>query len=181
MIIGIDIDDTITKTTEYTKHIFDKINTDPSKHSYHDLDIDDYCDFLNKYVLNIHKNVELFPNASEVIKEFKKRGWKVIFITARAKIDERITFGEQDKIVTKKYLKDHEIEYDEIVFSQKSKANACVNKNVDIYIDNREDLLDEVNEAGIKTIWLTTKKVDNSKHIIAKNWLEVKNIICGVD
>lgn len=181
MIIGIDIDDTITKTTEYAKFIFDQVNKDPNKHSYRDLSIDDYWDFMNKYVLKIHKNVELMPNAKQVIDDFKKRGWKIVFITARAKIDKRLTFGEEDKKITKKYLEDHGIEYDEIVFSQKKKVNACVNKNVDFYIDDREDLLDEVNEAGIKTIWLTTKKVENSKHIIAKNWLEVKNIICGVD
>ena len=181
MIIGIDIDDTITKTTEYAKMVFDSVNKNPNKHSYHDLELDDYWDFMEKYVLKIHKNVEVMPNAIRVIKDFKDRGWKIVLITARAKIDSKLSFGEEDKVITKKYLEKHGIEYDEIVFSQKRKANACVNKNVDVYIDDREDLLDEVADAGIKTIWLTKKNVESSRHIIAKNWSEVKKIICGDD
>ena len=50
-----------------------------------------------------------------------------------------------------------------------------VKNNLDLFIDDKERVLDDVKKAGIKTLRITDDK--ESKHDIVHNWLEIKDYV----
>ena len=167
MTIGIDVDDTITKTTEtlnslpwMTKDFFDKAINDPSS-------IPDFNQKLNI----IFSNLKTFDNAIEVINSWKNSGKKVVVITARGSLGLDALVS-----ITRDYFKANKIDVDDIIFYQEKKGEACKNNGVDIFIDDNEKVLDEVKSKGIKTIRFCSKKV-LSNHKVLHSWLELKEYI----
>lgn len=167
MIIGIDVDDTITRTTKtlnkipgMTKELFHQIISNPKS-----------IPNLNERLNEIFGNIDVFTNAVEVINELKSNGNKIIIITAR---------GSQglDALVpiTKEFIKKVGLNVDEVIFYQERKGNACKKAGVDIFIDDNEIVLDEVKEKGISTIRFSPKKVV-SNHRVLHSWLEIKKYI----
>jgi MoaA/NifB/PqqE/SkfB family radical SAM enzyme len=166
MTIGIDVDDTITKTTEtlnsipgFTRELFDEILTRP-----------DSVPDLDERLEEAFGNMEVFDNAIEVINDLKSKGNKIVIITARG--------GILDVLVpiTKKFIKDKGIKIDDAIFYQERKGDACIKAGVDVFIDDNEIVLDEVKEKGIKTIRFSKNNVV-SNHVVLHNWLEVKEYI----
>ena len=126
MTIGIDVDDTITKTTEtlnsvpgLTRELFDEIVTRP-----------DSVPDLDERLKEVFGNMEVFDNAIEVINDLKSKGNKIVIITARG--------GILDVLVpiTKKFIKDKGIKIDDAIFYQERKGDACIKAGVDIFIDD---------------------------------------------
>ena len=166
MTIGIDVDDTITKTTEtlnsvpgLTRELFDEIFTRP-----------DSVPDLDERLKEVFGNMEVFDNAIEVINDLKSKGNKIVIITARG--------GILDVLVpiTKKFIKDKGIKIDDAIFYQERKGDACIKAGVDIFIDDNEIVLDEVKETGIPTIRFSEVAV-NSKHQVIHSWLELKDYL----
>ena len=166
MTIGIDVDDTITKTTEtlnsipgLNRELFDEILTRP-----------DSVPDLDERLKEVFGNMEVFDNAIEVINDLKSKGNKIVIITARG--------GILDVLVpiTEEFIKEKGIMIDKVVYYQERKGNACRDNNVDVFIDDNEIVLDEVKEKGIKTIRFSKNNVV-SNHVVLHNWLEVKEYI----
>ena len=111
-----------------------------------------FCNELGKYKLeniNAHQFwntyrevlvVKLPPKkyASEVINKLKNEGNLIYIITARKNNDEWFPdFLKEDvEGITKKWLKENKIYYDEIVFDVKDKGKYCKNNNIDIMIED---------------------------------------------
>ena len=68
------------------------------------------------------------------------------------------------------------IPYDKILFFQENKAESCLAESVDVFIDDKERVLDEIAKLGIKTLIFSEKK-ETSKHQVVSSWKEVKNYI----
>ena len=143
MIIGIDLDDTITKTEEILfkyakkyneeKNIIYKIDRDKwdwnKAFGWNDKSVEV---FFEKYLKKVFKEVEIKEDAKEVINTLKKDGDTIIIITARN--------SENVKDVLKiceKWLKDKQVEVDKIVINGEDKAKECKENNIDIFIDDR--------------------------------------------
>ena len=143
MIIGIDLDDTITKTEEILfkyakkyneeKNIIYKIDRDKwdwnKAFGWNDKSVEV---FFEKYLKKVFKEVEIKEDAKEVINTLKKDGDTIIIITARN--------SENVKDVHKmceKWLKDKQVEVDKIVINGEDKAKECKENNIDIFIDDR--------------------------------------------
>ena len=167
MTIGIDMDDTITKTTETLRKIpwmtddfFYKVINSPNS----------IPDFKQKLEI-VFSKMETFNNAVDVIKDWKSNGHRIVIITAR---------GSQglDALVpiTEEFIKEKGIMIDKVIYYQERKGNACRDNNVDVFIDDNEIVLDEVKEKGIKTIRFSKNNVV-SNHVVLHNWLEVKEYI----
>ena len=60
-------------------------------------------------------------------------------------------------------------------FFQENKGITCKKYNLDLFIDDKERVLDDVKKAGIKTLRITDDK--ESKHDIVHNWLEIKDYV----
>lgn len=143
MIIGIDLDDTITKTEEILfkyakkyneeKNIIYKIDRNKwdwnKAFGWNDKSVEG---FFEKYLKKVFEEVEIKEDAKEVINTLKKDGDTIIIITARN--------SENVKDVHKiceKWLKDKQVKVDKIVINGGDKAKECKENNIDIFIDDR--------------------------------------------
>lgn len=161
MIIGIDIDDTIARTSHqgniYVKEMF------PNCTDYHDLPWENYEKFIKKYADKIRTDEPLMDGVKEAFDYFKEKNIKVIFITARN--DE---WSPNTELVTKKYLEKYGLEYSKIIFGKELKGSAAKEENVSLFIDDKEENLDDISKYGIECIRITDDK--NSKYKTFNNW-----------
>ena len=74
-------------------------------------------------------------------------------------------------------MQNNNITFDEIVFKQERKGKACHDLGIDIFIDDKENVLDEVKKKNpnIKTIRFLNKK-ESSKHYTVRSWFELRDI-----
>lgn len=169
--IGVDIDNTITNTSKLANDLLKKDFIFKKFLDYHNLNENDYMLFLNKYLDNIECNVGLNKDVCEVLEYLHNKGCYIVIITARGSMNFKNT-----EINTINYLEKNKVNYDKIIFKQESKLQACLDEQIDIFIDDKITVLDEMINKNIITIKFgdCVKKIS---HKIAKNWLEVKNII----
>lgn len=162
VIIGIDIDDTLTETSSFANSLVGSKVKD-----YHELEREELLKFVHENIENITLNVEVKKDAIEVLRKWKSEEKKIVFITAR---------GEENVAIFKTllYFKKYDIPFDKIVFKKHSKALTCKEENVDVFIDDKEIVLNEVKEKGIKTIKMGG---ESENHEVVHSWLELSNII----
>ena len=163
MIIGIDIDDTISNTynvimdyaQEYTAEVLKrepilKEDAECLNHMYtqslHDWVEGEDIKFLRLYYERILKEVEPKTLAKKYLDKIHDEGNKIIIITARWKND----YFDVNK-VTEDWLKKYEIPYDEIVTDASDKLKICKEKGIELFIDDSISNCNSVSEAGIKT------------------------------
>lgn len=168
MIIGIDIDDTITKTSEmaaYNLSLFDSRSTD-----YHSLPKDRYEEFMRKYQAVGLKSAEIKEGVKEAFDYLNNNGFKIVIVTAR---DNKYSLEVKD--ITVDYLKRHGLKYDKIIFGQSLKGECAKKENIDIFIDDKETVLDDVARYNIETIKISSVKSD--KHKTFANWSDIIDYI----
>lgn len=169
MILGIDIDDTITETTITGNKYITKF--DNSYKSYHELPQDKYFKFLKLYLEDIVKNNTLKDGVKEAFDYFRNIGCKIIIITARNN-----THSPKIKDLTKEFLDKNNLQYDKLVFDDLNtgdKSYLAIENKIDIFIDDKEIILDKISEAtkSIECIRFTSDK--NSKHKTFNNWFDI--------
>ena len=176
MTIGIDIDDTLTNSAEtireYAAEYFKG----------EDLEVilnaprieGRLREFLDEYAAEMMNKYTLKDNAKEVIDRLIAKGHKIVLITARG-----YSFGSDIFDITFDYLKRNNIYYDDIVFKALEKLEACLEKKVDVMIDDCVKSQKRLHEQGIKTIVFTTKKNQFIQTDLnrANTWLEVEKLI----
>lgn len=186
MNIGFDIDDTITNSSdvfvkyakEYNRlrNIDYKININELNHSlafgWND---NDKNDFLNLYLKKIL--TETIPNddSVNVIKELKKRGYKVFLITKRndTEIPNMYEF-------TRNWLLLNGINYDELYVNCKNKLDVCLKNKIDIFIDDNYDTCKDINEnSNIRTLIYSTRynKAIPTKILRVENWKQILSFV----
>lgn len=103
-------------------------------------------EFWNKYrkVLVIDLPAKRF--SSEVIKNLKQEGNKIYIITARKNDDEWFPKELRSNVeqLTRDWLKNNNIYYDEIAFDVKDKGTYCFSHNIDIMIEDDPVNLDRL-------------------------------------
>ena len=115
MVIGIDVDDTITKTSKCANKLLKNDDKYNYVIDYHDLNSDDYDEFINKYIGNIYDCVPLKEDVVNTLKLWHDEGIKIIFITARGSDNYKDAFSK-----TGLYFASNDIYFDKIIFKQKS-------------------------------------------------------------
>ena len=93
-------DNTITNTEEKALEYVKKYNPNLINYNLHNVKLKELARFYKKYLNQIFMEVTLKENVKETLENFHKRGYKIIFITARS-TDLDISFEE----ITKEYLK----------------------------------------------------------------------------
>lgn len=169
MVIGLDIDDTITDTFGVMfgyaqKYTIEELNrsakidwlTSFPNHNYiqamHKWSEEEETAFFRKYYKRICDETEPFPFAVETINKLKDEGHKIVLITARWDFDD-ISVRE----LTEDWIKRKNIHYDKLVVNAKTKLEAVKENNVDIFIDDSFENCTSVAEGGIKTFIMDTR------------------------
>lgn len=169
--IGIDIDDTITYTSKYANVLLHLDKKYDYIKDYHELPCEDLKKFLEKYLVHIEESVFLKENVLEVLNYWHSKKIKIVFITAR---------GSKTRLesinTTCVYFEKNKIPFEKIIFYQKSKYKMAMKEKVDLFIDDKECVLDEIKDVGIKTLRIWPNDI-KSNHKVAHNWLEIKDYI----
>ena len=190
MIIGIDIDDTIARTTEqtdiYAKEYTEKIlkrkfqignnNTlDPmwARYVYGWTEEEDK-NFWDLYYEKDMENVKPKEDAIKVINELYKSN-EIIIISARWDRESGII-----NKITKKWLEKNDIHYHKLYLGHKDKRNIARENNIELFIDDSIKTCNEIRSLGIKTFIMSSRqneKIDAKDLKRVNNWNEIYEII----
>lgn len=188
MRIGIDLDDTITKTDEilfkYAKiyneeeEILFNINREEwNLTKAFGWNEENIKGFFSKYLKSIYEKAEIKENAKEKINALKNDGNKIIIITAR----DTKSLKEVHE-VCKDWLINNKINVDKIVVDGENKAQKCLENKIDIFIDDNICNCENVyNNLKIPVLLMNSrynKDYQNPKIKRVYNWNEIYNEIC---
>ncbi len=163
MRIGVDIDDTITETSDMIAFFLRKYYTNYT--CYRDLPEPLFSDFVDVRVRKLYRYELLKKDAAFALHELKKLGHEIIFITARGDI------GSFYKEYTEAYLKYHDIPYDKIIFKAVDKGLIAKEEGIDLFIDDKKSNCDSVASRGIEVIHFKGK--GKSQYLAYDNWLDI--------
>ena len=184
MRIGIDIDDTITYSSDTFLEYAKKYN----KEKKIDFEINDNTldvklsygwndknlkEFLSKYLTTVLENTDPKEDAIEIINRLKRDGNQIYFITARGykEID-----GDMYE-VTKKWLDKHKFKYDQLIINCKVKLEECIKNKIDVFIDDSYSHCKSIKEELNIPVYLfkTRYNIDIDDKSIKKvnNWFEI--------
>lgn len=179
MRIGLDIDDTITESSElqimYAKKHFNVDDADIVRKILSGEVKDELFNFYNINLGNMVANYCLKANAKEVINRLRKNGHEIIIITARGYTE----FNDNIAKITEDYFNKHDIKFDKIVFNKLDKKAACIENKIDIMIDDSISVLESIKSLGIKALLFNSASNKGVKANIDRvdNWLELENYI----
>lgn len=193
MNIGIDIDDTISET-------FETILPYSQKYTIEDLkrksQISLSGDFLNhfyivyvngwneqeaitfweKYYAEILRKLNIKKFAAESINKLKQQGHKIYIITARW--DMR---ADNVRGITEQWLKDNNVEYDELITNASDKLRIAKEKNIDIFIDDSFNNCKSIADGTDAEVYLMNtkmnEKLSDKKIKRVYSWPEVYSLI----
>ncbi len=188
MRIGIDLDDTITKTDEilfkYAKiyNEEEKILFNINREEWNltkafGWNEENIKEFFSKYLKSIYEEAEIKENAKERINKLKDDGNEIIIITAR----DTKSLKEVHE-VCKDWLINNKINVDKIVVDGEDKAQKCLENKIDIFIDDNICNCENVyNNLKIPVLLMNgryNKDYQNPKIKRVYNWNEIYNEIC---
>ena len=185
MILGIDIDDTITRTTEQTD-IFAKEYTEKVLNREFSINLDTYDPmwvqaaygwtkedekgFWNLYYEKDMEMLEPKEDAIESINELYKNH-EIILISARWDFESGII-----KKITEDWLERHDVHYHKLFINHVDKRKISMENNIDLFIDDSLKTCREIESIGIKTLLMTsrrTDKIDVGSIIKVNSWDEI--------
>ena len=158
MNIGIDIDDTINNLHEI---IFEKgkefnrknnIIFDERPDEWHwdkafGWDEELVSKFLKENIGKAYINAGIKKDAKDIINKLHEEGNKIIIITSRNEKH----FGDPYDI-SKTWLDKHNIMFDKLIVGANDKADACLENNVDIFIDDHVDFCEGLSKVNIRVL-----------------------------
>lgn len=192
MIIGIDIDDTLTYlhdikikiAKQYIKEHnlpYKLVRTDTYLFSeMFDWPIEECDKFWFANADKMLAEVKARQYAAEVISKLKHNGHKILIITARTK-----EWHADPYKLSYDWLVQNNIPFDELLVEYTDKTQICIDKKVDLFIDDRPKTLVKLNEVGIKTIMIKNPHNEmlqnDGKFTFAENWNDVYYIVKGLE
>lgn len=194
MNIGIDIDDTIAKTSEqtdiyakeYTENVlkrkfeFRKIEIlDPmwARHLYGWSDEEDK-NFWNLYYEKVMENVKPKHDAIEIINELSKEN-NIIIITARWDRESGIISE-----ITKKWIEKYNINYDKLFIGHLDKRDIVKENDIELFIDDSFKTCKKISEIGVRTFIMNSrinKEMEDDKLGRVFSWKEIAEKIKEVN
>lgn len=183
MRIGIDIDDTLTNSSQtfykYAKK-YNRKNKIKFKIKKNEFNQEkaygwnefDKTNFKNEYLKQILSNTSLKRNSKKIINKLNKKH-EIIFITARNdnEIDNMYNF-------TFNWLRKKEISFNKLIVNSNNKLQDCINEKIDIFIDDNINTCNRLNDSKIKVLLYDSvfNKKDNNLMRV-KTWNQIYKII----
>lgn len=163
MKIGIDIDGVLNSQYNFCIDYGTKFCKELGKYNLVNINVIDTTDmflwgeenahkFWDKYRKKLVINLPAKPFANEVIQKLKEENNEIYIITARKNNDEWFAESLKHYVedITKRWLKDNNIYYDDIFFDVKNKGEFCRKNKIDIMIeDDPKNLRDLINNTNI--------------------------------
>ncbi len=175
MRIGIDLDDTICRTTEMVQKkmaeyaqkngldVLDVMNNELLRES-----------FFEEYLPVIYKEVSIKHDVREVLRRVRNRGNEIYVITGRKK-----SLVPDVMKITEEWLASHQIEIDGIFSSAygETKADVCKREKIDLMIDDDPYNYKMITgDQGACVLFDDREKYDLKKDYVT-SWLQVEEYI----
>ena len=187
MRIGVDIDNVLSNFNEVLLN--DYINHDKSLRNSgivnKDVYIRDMFEWSEEYEKEYYKNnierlahlMEPINDCSNYIKMLRKEGNFIYIISGRDNGEYSDPYN-----MTINWLKKYDIEYDELIltnaYNHQEKADICLEKNIDIMIDDSTKVCDKCMNSNIKSLLFNTNYNKNETRFEKVNsWEEIYNYI----
>ena len=181
MKIGIDIDDTIINTNDYIikaaykydkKYLKNKGFRNKNTYSFKEMfywDDDIYKKFIKYYQNNnLYLYVPVKKDAVKYINKLYDEGYYICFITYRQENDSKDVYDK-----TYKYLVDNGFKFNKLITNSGLKGKVCVDEDINLFIDNSLNQIEDVNKRGIETIMFATKYNKDYKGKKMSSWKEI--------
>ena len=178
MRIGIDIDDTICRTTELVN---EKMEEYASKNNIEVLDIMNYDDikdkFFDEYLSIIYRDVMVKRDVQNVIRRLRNKGNEIYFITGRS-IYRTSSINDVTEI-TNEWLRKNNIESDGVFFSAygESKADVCKREKIDLMIDDDPYNYKMLTGNGVHCLLFDDREKYDLRKDYVTSWIEVEEFI----
>ena len=155
MRIGVDIDGVLTDIERFmidygSKFFIDnKIPLNLKPGFYDDVKMlncteEQAVDFWRKYIIYYFQEYPARDFASEVIKKLKKEGHEIYILTGRNQYGVPNEYIGKIKELTEQWLKENDILYDKIIYTEGSKLPYCKGNYIELMIDDYSKVLEEV-------------------------------------
>lgn len=144
--------------------------------------------FWQKYIWEYCLTEPVIINASEIISKLHNDGHKIVIITGRVYTTKRGFMCMLFRSMLKYWLRKNNIVYDDIVFcsekeSSTDKYNACIEKDIDVMIDDKpENLLGLANKIEVicyPAAW--NKETKDERFINVNNWKDIYECISAME
>lgn len=189
MKIGIDIDDTTLNTVDsmikyadlYCQNFLQsntKTNLKDIKDRFYLNSLYGWNDetkfsFFNKYYQEVLKECTPKKDSPQIIRKLKSAGNQIFFISARITSIPNCPTKE----ITLNTFSKYNIPYDKIIIAAYDKLTYCLHNQIDIFIDDSYEVLEELTNNGIKCYLMTTpfnEEINVSSSIKrVHNWQEI--------
>ncbi|MEG1142209.1 MAG: hypothetical protein RSE41_07170 [Clostridia bacterium] len=184
MIIGLDIDDTISETSdilyENVKKHFNCKNDIEVKHYMQKVIVgkdrtDTVINFYKNCIKDVIGNVKVKDNAVSVINKLKDDGHTIIIITARS----TNSYSEALNI-TKKWLKDNNIIYDKLIINADEKVGLAKDNKIQLFVDDSITTCEDMLNNNIDSLLFDSKYNKESDIKRIYNFDELYSYIGGI-
>lgn len=195
MIIGIDIDNTLTEVQEelnqaafeYAKKLGKDVkdannplediknNGDTYKVKFK-FNYEELQYFLREIQEEITNKAIPRDGVVETIRKLRKEGHLIYIITARDS-----EFHDNPYVLSKNWLKKNHIEYDKLIVNARQKAPICKKENIELFIDDQLNNCLDVQEIGIKTIRISDDNKDFKNITTLHSWNEIYKYITEME
>lgn len=98
--------------------------------------------FWQRYELESYRRAQVRPGAAEVLRTWRRAGWYIVILTARP-------WRPPTEAVTRAWLEDNGIVYDELVFDA-DKAAFCRRRRVAVLVEDAPHNVLPCSEAGVR-------------------------------
>lgn len=190
IVVGIDIDDTITNSSdvfikyarEYNlkNNIDFRINTNKINQS-EAFGWDEYDQkrFSKEYLKKILIEAQPKENSIKIINKLKKEGYKIYLVTSRCEDELKDMYN-----ITKMWLLNNKVNYDKLIINSFNKDEDCLKYNVTIFIDDNYENCEKVYNNVTKNVFLYNSNYNSNyeNHNFARvfNWndiyIKIKNL-----
>jgi len=185
MVVGFDIDDTLTDKKQYCIDLCEKYFEETGKRynlldenaelmtKMYDWTFDEFMICWNKKGQEYLDNLPVRKEAKLVFDILRAQGNKIVIITQRYTMNPYET--------SDKWLKKNRLSYDTLVVEAKDKVEACRLHKVDCYVDDRISTCDSLNSSGVKAFvintYFNTKTLSQSPRVnsLIEYYNQIKN------
>jgi len=173
--IGVDLDDTICRTTE---KVHEKVEEYSKKMNLNPLDImnDEILsqNFFEQYLETIYKTVEVKREVAKVLKRLRSKGNEIYIITAR-----KNDIVKNVNIITEEWLKENQIEVDKVIVEAygEKKADICKENNIELMIEDDPYNYKKNISKGINCILFDDRERYDLRQNYMTNWLDIERYI----
>ena len=181
MVIAIDLDGVVFDSEEYYRTYSQLYDMEYIKNGVIDktaMDVftrlgwtqDNADAFYEKYTEIVLNSAPVRPGAKYVLEQLKKMGHTLVCITLRG------YYRDCEIPLTEQRLKQENIVFDKIIYSQKNKLIACQAEGVDIIVDDNHNTMQLLSQNNIKCFHMRgagLKSVEQKNVTYVQNWADV--------